>query len=304
MGKTGRIFSPGKLLITSEYFVLDGSLSLAVPTKYGQDLCYEFIDDHQSIIIWKAFHQNILWLEAKIDYKNWNILETNNKEASLFILKVLKNIESISTKKFEKILSYVINTNLEFPSDFGLGSSSTLMSNLAQWAEIDPFVLNEMSLGGSGYDVAVAIEKLAILYQLAEGKRSVQKVNYDPDFKDELILIHLNKKQDTREGISLYKTKEKSQVLIDEFTQITKDVFEAKKLEDFALNMEKSEKLIGDFLNISPVKEKFFSDCPSFVKSLGAWGGDFVLSSKFPKYKEYFRDKGFASVFGWSELVK
>jgi mevalonate kinase len=35
------IFSPGKLLITSEYFVLDGALALAVPTRLGQDFYSE-----------------------------------------------------------------------------------------------------------------------------------------------------------------------------------------------------------------------------------------------------------------------
>ena len=34
-------FSKGKLLLTSEYFVLDGALSLAIPTKLGQDLLVE-----------------------------------------------------------------------------------------------------------------------------------------------------------------------------------------------------------------------------------------------------------------------
>ena len=33
----GTLFSPGKLLLTSEYVVLDGALALAIPTKYGQD---------------------------------------------------------------------------------------------------------------------------------------------------------------------------------------------------------------------------------------------------------------------------
>jgi hypothetical protein len=41
-------------------------------------------------------------------------------------------------------------------------------------------------------------------------------------------------------------------------------------------------------LGIETVKDKHFRDCPSFVKSLGAWGGDFVLASKFGDYKNYF----------------
>ncbi len=31
------IFSPGKLMLTSEYFAIDGALVLAVPTRLGQE---------------------------------------------------------------------------------------------------------------------------------------------------------------------------------------------------------------------------------------------------------------------------
>ena len=40
------------------------------------------------------------------------------------------------------------------------------MANLAKWAGIDAFELNEISLGGSGYDIAVAMEGTPVLYQL------------------------------------------------------------------------------------------------------------------------------------------
>ena len=38
------IFSPGKLLLTSEYVVLDGALALAVPTKWGQEFFFDEIN--------------------------------------------------------------------------------------------------------------------------------------------------------------------------------------------------------------------------------------------------------------------
>ena len=36
----GTLFSPGKLLLTSEYVVLDGALALAVPTQWGQEFFF------------------------------------------------------------------------------------------------------------------------------------------------------------------------------------------------------------------------------------------------------------------------
>ncbi|MGU3374175.1 GYDIA family GHMP kinase [Chryseobacterium sp. M5A1_1a] len=296
------IFSPGKLMLTSEYFAIDGALVLAVPTKLGQEFFFEEKDDEKSLILWEAFHQDKHWLTAVIDYKNWQILETNIPSSAEFILKTLKNVQLLSTIKFKNDLTYHLKTNLQFPADYGLGSSSTLMNNLSEWAEIDPFHLNAISLGGSGYDIAVAKEKSAILFQ-SKPDIKFEKVNFNPSFKDELIFIHLNQKQDSREGINLYKSKNKSQELVNEFSDITKKILLCDELENFSELMMIHERKIADFLEIPTVKEKIFSDCPSFVKSLGAWGGDFVMGAKFGGFKDYFREKGFTTIFEWSDII-
>lgn len=297
-----RIFSPGKLMLTSEYVAVDGALVLAVPTKLGQELFYTENDDQKSLIFWEAYHQNQLWLKAVINYKNWAILETNDSKASEFILKTLKNVQNLSEIKLKSDTSYHIKTNLQFPSDFGLGSSSTLMNNLAEWADIDAFILNEISLGGSGYDVAVAKEKSAILYSRFP-ERTYHKINFDPSFKDELIFIHLNQKQDTREGISHYKSKPTSTELINDYSKLTKMIVNSQNLEEFSELMTIHEQKLSDFLETPTVKEKYFQNCPSFVKSLGAWGGDFVLTSKFGDYESYFKKQGFSKIFSWSDLI-
>ena len=296
-----RIFSPGKLMLTSEYVAVDGALVLAIPTKLGQELYYSEVEDSQSLIFWKAYHQDQLWLEAVINYKDWTVLETNIPNAAEFILNTLKNVQELSSGKLQHSTSYHLKTNLQFPSYYGLGSSSTLMTNLAEWSSIDPFLLNELSLGGSGYDIAVAKEKSAVLYK--NKPRFVEKINYQPSFKDELIFIHLNRKQDSRDGINHYKTKEKSQVLIDFYTELTKKIINAQNIEEFSELMEIHERKLADFLNVIPVKEKCFEDCPVFVKSLGAWGGDFIMSRKFGDYKSYFQKKGFEEILDWGDLM-
>lgn len=296
------IFSPGKLMLTSEYFAIDGALVLAVPTKPGQEFFFEEKDDEKSLIFWEAHHQNTLWLKAVIDYKNWQILETNLLPSAEFILKTLKNVQQLSKIKFKGHFTYHLKTNLQFPADYGLGSSSTLMTNLAEWADIDPFHLNSISLGGSGYDIAVAKEKSAVLFR-SKPEISYEKVDFNPPFKNELIFIHLNQKQDSREGINFYKSKLKSQILVDEFSDITKKVLLCNELENFSQLMMIHEQKISKFLEIPTVKERFFADCPVFVKSLGAWGGDFVMSAKFRGYKDYFWGKGFNTVFEWSDII-
>lgn len=295
------IFSPGKLLITSEYFVLDGALALAVPTRLGQDFYSEEEKDGASMVFWEALHENKPWLSIIIDYKNWEIVQTNLPESAAFILKVLQNVQKLSTEKFHSDSTYKITTNLQFPANYGLGSSSTLMNNLAEWSHIDAFLLNELSLGGSGYDIAVAQEKSAILYQ--NNPRLIEKVEFKPKFAKDLILIHLNQKQDSREGIAAFRSREKSIYLRNLFSEITKKVLECEKIEDFSELMLLHERELSKFLNVKMIKDKRFKDCPSFVKSLGAWGGDFVLASKFGDYKKYFSHNNYHNVFDWESLV-
>ena len=299
----GQLFSPGKLLITSEYAVLDGALALALPTKLGQYFFYKEENNGQNLVYWSAFHQDVLWLSVVINYQNWEILETNNPQAADFVMKVLKNVQKMSSKKFQTKESYQLSTNLQFPSNYGLGSSSTLMNNIADWADIDPYELNEESLGGSGYDIAVAHEKSAILYELTSETRKIQKVEFSPNFKDELIFVHLNQKQDSREGIQLYKAKEKSSQLIQDLSLITKKVLQTNHLSDFDQLMRIHELELSKFLGLKTVKDQYFSDCPVFVKSLGAWGGDFIMSSKFNDFEQYFSNLGFNTIFDFAEII-
>lgn len=296
------IFSHGKLLLTSEYVVLDGALALALPTKWGQEFFVSEQFDGQSLINWTALHQGRSWLNAIIDYQNGKVVSTNIPESAAFILKVLMKVKELSVFQLKDDSSYSIKTDLQFPANFGLGSSSTLMNNLAQWAEIDAFELNETCLGGSGYDIAVAQKRSAILYQ-NQPERIVHKIDFNPSFKNDLIFIHLNQKQNSREGINLYRSKEKSPRLIEEFSILTKRVLQVQTLEEFSELMMLHEKKLSEFLGIKNVKEKHFETCPSFVKSLGAWGGDFVMSSKFSGYQDYFSGKGFSSVFRYEDLI-
>lgn len=297
------LFSPGKLLLTSEYFVLDGALALAIPTKLGQEFFFEEVANQKSLIIWEALHENEPWLKATINYKTWEIVETNLPDAANFITNVLKIVQQLSKTKFCSDDSYYLKTNLQFPSNFGLGSSSTLMNNLAEWGGVDAFQLNDLALGGSGYDIAIAQKNKPILFKIENKKRVFSSVDFNPDFKKDLIFIHLNQKQDSREGIQLYRSKDKSEELIEFFSNLTKEVVNTDSLEDFSHLMELHEEKVSDFLGIATAKEKYFHDIPVFVKSLGAWGGDFVMSCQFSGYKDYFSSKNFHTILSYEDLI-
>ena len=70
--------SPGKLLITSEYFVLKGALALAIPTKFNQTL--EFIANHSNKLIWEAYDEkNLIWFDCEFGLPDLEIIKNKNE---------------------------------------------------------------------------------------------------------------------------------------------------------------------------------------------------------------------------------
>ncbi|RQP07893.1 MAG: 30S ribosomal protein S6 [Chryseobacterium sp.] len=296
------IFSPGKLLLSGEYAVLDGALALAVPTRAGQTLIHRKVDDGNCRIYWETRRENQDWLRCEIDYREWRIISTDLQPAANFILSVLRHLSGLVPAFFSSQADYYLQAHVEFQADYGLGSSSTLMANLAKWTGADPYGLNELCLGGSGYDVAVAMEQSALLYRNGR-QREIQPLDFRPPFMDELLLLHLNRKQDSRDGITHYRSMQKSGTLIGEISDITAALVSCDDSEKFSALMLRHEDILSSFLKMPTVKEKYFADAPVFFKSLGAWGGDFVLTQKFRDWKNYFQERGFASVFGYDDIV-
>ena len=67
-------YSHGKLLLTGEYVVLDGALSLAIPTRFGQDLLVKPIEN--SILLWKSYDENkAIWFEDTFKIQTNKILK-------------------------------------------------------------------------------------------------------------------------------------------------------------------------------------------------------------------------------------
>ena len=48
--------------------------------------------------------------------------------------------------------------------------------------------------------------------------------------------------------------------------------------------------------------EKFFKDYSGEIKSLGAWGGDFILAAGPSSSIEYFQNKGFKTILSYNEM--
>ena len=160
-----KTFSNGKILFTSEYFVLKGSLSLAIPTKYGQS--FSFSENDSGFINWKSFSSNgKLWFQCKLKKDNLKCITTSNHDLSNTLTSILKSARQLNQSFFSNILGGNVITRLDFPLSWGLGSSSTLINNISKWAKVDPFELLWSVFEGSGFDIACAESKSPILYKL------------------------------------------------------------------------------------------------------------------------------------------
>ncbi|MBU2939211.1 GHMP kinase [Lacinutrix sp. C3R15] len=307
-----QFYSSGKLLLTGEYVVLDGALALAVPTKFGQRLVVEEIE--ASKLIWVSLdEQGNTWFKTELKFENHSIsLQAQNDiEISNRLLDIFHAAKELNPEFLKDQKGFKITTTLEFPKNWGLGTSSTLINNIATWANVDAYQLLEKTFGGSGYDIACAQNALAITYQLKRPsdctpveKRIVNEVLFNPAFKEHLYFVHLNKKQNSREGITHYK-KNTNNIgnAITEINKITQNIITCKTIEAFNLLIEKHEQIIAEVTQLQPVKEVLFNDFNGSIKSLGAWGGDFVLVSTKTNPTTYFKNKGYTTILKYEDMI-
>ena len=298
-------------MLTGEYLVLDGATALAVPTKFGQDLVVEKIKEPQ--LIWGSFtNTGECWFEAVFDLPKLRLVNAtfnSDKEGSAeFIAETLQNILQEARKLNPEFLQndhgFMVKTNLTFPRNWGLGTSSTLINNIAQWSSVDAYQLLWNSFSGSGYDIANAQNDTPILYELRNQKPTVTSVDFNPSFKDQLFFIHLNKKQDSKDGIKRFKAKrDKIKDELHLISEISKQLLLVKELSEFEKLIAQHETIIASIIELPKVKDSLFPDYFGSIKSLGAWGGDFILATGNDKTLSYFKEKGYATVLSYADMV-
>jgi len=292
-------YSHGKLLISSEYAVLDGAKALALPTKLGQRL--EVTNRNTKNINWKSFDcQNNLWFKTSLSIPHFKPSIANATAQRLS--QCFQAIHELRPHLFENQKGLEFISHLEFPQNWGLGSSSTLINNLAQWANVDAYKLLALTFGGSGYDIACAQNPYPITFQKNLKSSKIEKAVFNPSFKDKLFFVHRNQKQDTRLAIAAYQALKNTKNLdFSELNIITNALLQHSTLEVFESLITEHEKLIGKLIQQTPLKTTHFSDYNGAIKSLGAWGGDFFLASG--NEQQYFKEKGYNTIIPFKEMV-
>jgi mevalonate kinase len=309
-------YANGKLLLTAEYFVLDGATALALPTKFGQSLSISknkkpnFAWDSEWI---STDEKGCDWFSCGFNSENFTTAWSSGEDVDETLMSILKTAKSLNPKV--NFSSSIFETQLTFPKAWGLGTSSTLIYNLAQYCAINPYILLEKSFGGSGYDLACAGAKKPILFQRQNGKPTHKEVDFNPPFKENLYFVYLGKKQNSREGIERYRKKiqklkpETSNTPPQYFEQIsalTNAFLTEKDFTTFEKLIIEHEKKVAEIIELPRAKSLYFNDFWGEIKSLGAWGGDFVLATSdhsFGETKHYFESKGFSTILTYVNMV-
>ncbi len=85
---------------------------------------------------------------------------------------------------------------------------------------------------------------------------------------------------------------------------MTKKFLNSGDLIEFQSCMIEHERLLSIELNSVPVKKKLFVDYLGEIKSLGAWGGDFILAAGPKNSPDYFQKKGYKTIIPFKMMLK
>jgi len=302
-------YSNGKLLLSGEYLVLYGAKALALPLKLGQDLIVEhFHSNEKKTIQWRSFEFNKSWFEMEVCMEDFSIQKTTDLKIANQLINCLQKAKELNPAFLKKEQNMVVRTNLAFKKEWGLGSSSTLIKNIADWANIDPYKLLNLTFGGSGYDIACASASQPIFYQRNEDEISVEKAAFNPKFKEYLYFVYTGRKQNTSKSVVDFREMDKpSSNLIGEISHIGEIMVQTSSLDEFNKCIQSHENMMSSVLKLKPIKKERFSDFDGEIKSLGAWGGDFMMATSeadFSSIKNYFHKMGLNTIFKYSDLIK
>ncbi len=286
--------------------MLHGALALAVPVRTGQEMIVSpGHEDH--VLRWESYYEGRCWFEARFSVPGMKILSTSDPDTADYLKNILEQAGKMNKGFLETKSSWYIRANLGFDRTWGLGSSSSLISNIASWFGIDPFKLFFATQKGSGYDIACARADGPIWYRLMIGSPVIQKVNFDPPFADKLAFVYSGAKQDSSASVSKFLDSVRfTGTARQRITDIGRELPMATSLMEFDALINEHEDIMSDLLGLPKVHDERFLDYQGSIKSLGAWGGDFLLATHESGHKairDYFKGKGLSVIFPFRGFV-
>jgi len=299
--------SHGKLMLSGEYLVLKGASALAIPVKFGQDLEIS-VKVGTPKLSWNTYMLGEPWFEANFSIPDMAVANTNDFPIAMNIRDLILAARTLNPNFLISPKEYRIQSILDFNISWGLGSSSSLLVNIANWAKVDPFKLHHLVYKGSGYDVAVSYLNKPVIYNLKEDNNpDFMEVSFQPSFSDYIYFVYLGRKRDSNEAVHEFQQNGKAYTSeVSRISVISDELLKVKDYQGFAELMEEHELIISSVLGKPAVKKIRFSDFEGGVKSLGAWGGDFVmlLTEKSEEYvASYLKRKDLKVWFPYKKII-
>jgi hypothetical protein len=285
---------------------MHGAKALAVPLKFGQQMVVENIQE-TGILKWNTRIIDDSYFQAEYKLPSFDIITSSNDAIGLFIRSLLKAAADLRSDLFSGTRGYSIDNYIDFDINWGLGSSSSLLSNLSFWINIDPILLYRKVFQGSGYDIYCARAESPIVYTLREGQPEVSSVKLHPGYNRGLFFVYSGRKQDSQESVKNFLSNQNiDKQIITRISHLTDLMVNASTLQNIMDVMHEHELVISSVLGVPPVKTRLFPEFNGEIKSLGAWGGDFMMVASPMNnndVKSYFRNRNYPVVFEWDEIV-
>jgi mevalonate kinase len=267
-----------KLMISGEYLVLRGAEALAIPLRKTQNLK---ISEHAGTpsLTWKTYVNGQYWFDVIFSLDQFIIGNSNDFPTAQNLREILLAAKSLQPSFLHKKVKYEAISGLDFDINWGFGSSASLIANIANWAAVDPFELFRKVSSGSGYDLAAAMSDRPVLYKNNDAGPQIRPVDFYPVFHDNLYFAYLGKKRNSAQAVNSFNSLAEKDLSseIHDIDAISRAMLVATELREFRRLMRNHEKIMAGVLGIPPLSYKILSDFDGDMKSLGAWGGDFIM---------------------------
>lgn len=298
-------------MISGEYVVLAGAAALAMPVRFGQSLTIEQEPASRAMISWSAMEKDAVWFTAKMFPCKENpgaLTSDDDSPLTRNLIALLRKTREMNPSFLTGQYHWRVTTKLDFDRNWGLGSSSTLISNIAWWGGVDPYDLLFHTMGGSGYDIACARSKTPLLYYYhgKENPPGVFPARFNPPFASQLFFVYTGRKQSSAQSLSGFDPSGVDTITTAAINDISLALTQTESLVEFQKLLTKHECIIAKILGKEPVQKTFFPDFHGVVKSLGAWGGDFLLVAsdmETAPVATYFKDRGYHVIIPFHEMI-
>lgn len=293
----------GKLLLAGEYLVLQGACALALPLRYGQSM--QVASSPSGTLSWRSSEPAGEWFEAVYDLTSLEVISSSGQETARVLQQWLRATQALQPDFMTPGNGFDVTVTADYPLEWGWGSSSTLISMLAQWSGADPFELHRQISSGSGFDIACALRNQLLFYQLMEGEAVMLPTQPGWALEENSWFCYLGRSQDSGREVSVFQGKEVSSSDISEISDLSVRICSAPSGDELIRLVNRHEAVIAGILKRDPIALSFPS-FPGAVKSLGAWGGDFAMfvSTEDPaEVHQHLLKLGFSTIFRYHEIA-